>query len=73
MAPKRLLEVASDAQARAAKRTLRRKSTDEEVAKCIKDNFKGWTEHDTDVYQVSGITLRGQMLQDSSNRSRHRL
>lgn len=42
----------------------RRRNLEEEVSKCLKDNFKGWTEAMTDLNIVDGRSLREQVAFD---------
>lgn len=43
---------------------MRRRNTDETVAKCLRDNFAGWDAAQTDFYMVDGKCLREQLASD---------
>lgn len=43
---------------------LRRRNTEETIAKCIRDNFGGWDASQTDHYMVDGMSLREELLRD---------
>jgi len=59
-----LLEEAMEQQTPSKRRMLKRMTTDEQVAKAIKDNFKSWTATEVDMNRVNNKTLRETLLED---------
>lgn len=62
------LELVDEEERAVAQRTstkrLRRRNTDETVAKCLRDNFVGWEASQTDHFLVDGRSLRQQLSSD---------
>lgn len=61
---KTLLQKALDESGQKKRAKNHKRTTDQVVAKCLYDNFRGWTAMQTDGVRIKGATLRERLVDD---------